>query len=222
MSEPRFDPYAAPGAVGSVAPPGRGLSLSRGGALLVLCGEAGRSLLWRLNAGIGLVYRSWPDTTVPNRVIKLLGALLVLWGAWRLTREGVSAFARVATRVLAAIAVGGHVARLVFALTDVSAFASEPAMIFVDALAVSACALCVVPAFRAGPTRGAAAGAILLAAAYFVASTSSALLLLATGRGVHFNLGSDTVLRSAISLSLLAIGAWAAVLVSRLPRGPTV
>jgi hypothetical protein len=35
----------------------------------VLVGEAGRSILWRLNAGVALLYRSWPDATIPNRII---------------------------------------------------------------------------------------------------------------------------------------------------------
>jgi len=214
LTGPPFDPYAAPGAVASATAPGARRSSARSGALLVLSGEVGRSLLWRLNAGIGLAVRSWPDTTVPSRVIKLLGALLVLWGAWRLTREGVSASARVATRVLVAVALGGHVARLVLALMDVTAFASEPAMTFVDALAVSACALCVVPVLRAGSTRGAAVGAVLLAVAYFVTSTASALLLLA---GEHGGLGSDRVLRGVVSLSFLVLAGWAAGVVARVP-----
>jgi hypothetical protein len=213
---PPFDPYAAPGAVAPATPPGARTSSARGAAFLVLFGEAGRSLLWRLNAGIGLVVRSWPDTTIPNRCIKLLGAAVVLRGAWRLTRE-VSTFARVATRVLVAIALGGHVARLVFALTDVTASASESAMTFVDGLAVSACVLCVVPVLRAGANAAGVLGARLLAAAYAVVSTASALLLLATASGVHVSLGPDRVLRGAVSLSFLALGAWGASLAASLP-----
>jgi hypothetical protein len=215
MSEPRFDPYAAPGAVASAAARVARTSGARSGAYLVLFGEAGRSLLWRLNAGIGLVYRSWPDTTVPNRVIKLLGAVLVLLGAWRLTREGVGAFARVATRLVVVVALGGHVARLVFALTDVTAFASEPATTVLDALAVSACALCAVPVLRAGATRGWAVGAIVLAAAYLGASIASALLFLATAPGVYGGPVRGSLLRGAISVTFLALGGLAAAVAAR-------
>lgn len=219
MKDPRFDPYAAPGAVASAAAPDARRSSARSGAFLVLLGEAGRSLLWRLNAGIGLAYPSWPDTTIPNRVIKLLGALLVLWGAWRLTREGVSSFARIATRVLVAVALGGHVARLALALVDVTASASEPAMTFVDGVALSACALCVVPVLRTVPTRGWALVAILLAAAYLLVSTASALVLVALAPGVHGGPVGGSVLRGVISLSFLALGGLAAGVAARLPGG---
>jgi hypothetical protein len=217
MSQPRFDPYAAPGAVASVVAPGARPSRARSGAFLVLLGEAGRSLLWRLNAAIGFVYPSWPDTTVPNRIIKLLGALVVVWGAWRLTRDGVGAFARIVTRVLVVVALGGHVARLVLALMDVTASASEPATTLVDALALSACALCVVPVLRAGATRGWAVAAMLLAAAYLVASIASALVFLATAPGVYGSPVGGRVLRGAISLSFIALGGLAAAVAARVP-----
>ena len=110
------------------------------------------------NGAIGLAYPDWPDSTVPNRVIKLLGAAVVARGAWLLTRERVPAFARVATRMLVAIALVGHFARLVLALLDVTAFASEPATTVVDAVALSACVAAPYPR-SASPQEGDGPGA---------------------------------------------------------------
>jgi hypothetical protein len=215
LVEPPFDPYAAPAALGDRASTGSS-SPARSGAFLVLAGEAGRSVLWRLNATLALLYRRWPDPTVPNRIIKLLGALLVVWGAWRLTREPVRSFVRVATRVLVAIALGGHVARLFLAAMGATAFASEPVTTVVDAAAISACALCVVPVLRAGGRRGWAVGAILLAAAYLLACTLSVVVLLATREGWHAGLASSAT-RGVLSLVMLGLAVSAAAILARIP-----
>jgi hypothetical protein len=210
------DPYAPPGWTSPAAP--KAAPPMRSGALMVLLGELGRSILWRLNGGIGLWYRAWPDTTLPNRLIKLAGAVLVLWGAWTLTRERVPAVLRMVTRSTATIALGGHVARVVFALTGVPALAAEPATMLLDGLAVSACILCVASALRSGPTPHRAIGVVFLAGTFLAVSIASVLLRLADGGGAHITLGVSTLLRGAISLAMLGLGAWAIVAVVRLPR----
>jgi hypothetical protein len=218
VSEPRFDPYAAPlsDRVGQHAETRS--SPVRSGALMVLLGEAGRSLLWRMNSAIALLYRSWPDSTIPNRVIKLLGAAVVLWGAWRLTGERFPTSGRVATRILAAVAFGGNVARLVFALMGAAAVAAEPATMLIDALAVSACVLCVVPTLGDAGMRGWAVSASLLAGVYLAVSAVSAFVVLATGEGAHIGAASGALVRGLISMTMLALCAWAIAIASRLPR----
>jgi hypothetical protein len=216
VGEPPFDPYAPPGAAASRAMPALPRSPVRTGAFVVLLGEASRSILWRLNGAIGLAYPGWPDATVPNRVIKLLGAVVVAWGAWLLTRERVPAFARVATRTLVAMALVGHFARLVFALVDVTAFASEPATMIVDAVALSACVLCTVPALRVAAGGRWARSGVLLAVAYLAVSVASASLLLASASPMAHVGGAG--LRGAISLAMVALGGWGVMIAAHLPR----
>lgn len=185
---------------------------------MVLAGDAGRAVLWRLNAAIGILYPSWPHPTIPNYVIKLLGAVLVLLGAWSLTQGQVPALARVATRSLASIALVGHVARLAFALMSAAAFAWEPVTTLLDAVAVSACILCVAPMVRTNPTRRWVGSATLLAAAYLMVSAASALLLLATGPGTRIRLDGSAILRAALSLIMIGLAAWGVTIIAQVPR----
>jgi hypothetical protein len=218
LNDPRFDPYAAPGVLGSAAARSTDVSPVRTGAWMVLVGDAGRAILWRLNAAIAILYPSWPHPTILNYVIKLLGAVVVLSGAWSLTQGQVPALARAATRSLASIALGGHVARLAFALLSAAAFAWEPATTLLDAVAVSACILCVAPRVHADPTRRWVGSATLLAAAYLMVSATSALLLLATGPGTHIRLDGSAIPRAALSVIMIGLAAWGVTILVQVPR----
>jgi hypothetical protein len=215
LDPPSFDPYAAPNAVATATASGG--SSVRSGAFLVLFGEVGRSLLWRMNSALNLAYPRWPDPMVSNRIIKVLGAVVILWGGWRLTDGAARSLARVAPRLLLAVALGGHLARLLLLVGSRGhGPAPEAATNLVDAVALSACTLCLVPVLRAGARRGWAVSAVFLAAAYLFASIVSTVDFLGP-KNWHFALLSTTVLRPFLSLTMLALGAWAGAIAAHLP-----
>jgi hypothetical protein len=176
----------------------------------VLVAEALRSLLWRVNGAVALL---WPvmsngAVSTTNRTIKLLGAIGVLWGARSLTVESGGPGLRVVTRVLATVALGANAARVVLALAGALDPWSESAALLLDGLTITACALCVASKFDSGGSRGSARGARAFAVVYFVVAGVGAMLS-ALPRNDHG-------MRAGVSLAMLALGGWGIAMVVRL------
>jgi hypothetical protein len=97
--------------------------------------------------------------------------------------------------------------------------APEAATNLVDAVALSACAVCLAPVLRSAAGRGWAASAVFLAAAYLLVSIVSTVDLLGPNPW-HVGRLSTTVLRPLLSLAMLALGAWAGAIAAHLPSTP--
>jgi len=208
------NPYAPPRAAApgstSVAP--WRLLAWRGAAIVVAC-EAARSVGWRLSLGLAQWMGGWSGAFVVSRVIKLIGAAAVLWGAWVLTREPVPASPplRAATRLLVIASVAGSAARLLLAAAGIIEYVSEPVSMGVDALAMVACAACCAHLLRSVDDPRGAHSAWVCSAVYVVATALRALVLVLE----RWNGASGL-----ISFAMIALGVWGWRIASRLRARP--
>jgi hypothetical protein len=224
------NPYVAPALVEQSAASTSAAPVRRD-AFVVLLAEASRSILWRLNSALYFI-SGWPDPRVSNRVIKLLGAVVVFWGAWRLAAVPSHSLVRPVVRAVVAISVGGHAARLLLVDSGGGGLPLEAATNLVDAVALSACALCLVPLLRATAGRGWASSAAILATAYLLVSVFGAVDLLRPSEWLdmdasvaaarrHDAVGlarlSVTTPRAFVSLALWGLATWACVIAAHLP-----
>jgi hypothetical protein len=173
---------------------------------------------WRLNRTLASVVDAWPDPTLGNRVIRLIGAAGVLWGVWGLTREPVplSPALRLTTRLLAVACLAGSSARLLLlAAIGTNEWVSEPASTLVDGLAMVGCGACCVRLLRSMGDRGWARSAWACSVAYLLAT---ALRVIALVRAAGDGTGNGW----ALSLAMLTLGVWAWVIASRLRVAPIV
>jgi hypothetical protein len=178
----------------------------------------------------------WPFSDLGILVLKLVGTLVVVWGAWVLS-WGASAFARRLLRVLALVSLAGHTARLVpFALVGMSqvgelfalSAVGEPMTYVLDAIAVATCVGAVASRFDGVSEKGWATSARALAFVYLVSSLLRALLVFEFVSGIWRSRAGCvpfarywSVLRlgtGALSLVMVVLFAWGALLVARIDR----
>jgi hypothetical protein len=209
-----LNPYLPPQVVPASAP---WCAVARRGATLVVACEAARSIAWRLNSAMAIVHRGWPDPTYSNRVIRVLGAAGMIWGACRLTDISVPLHARLrtVTRALTVVGLAAHGARLLLALAGTMETVSEPTTILVDALAMAACGASGAHLLRRDHQPGWARSAYACSVLYLLASSLRVLVLVSAG---NVSVKNATAL---LSLVMVILGFWAWAIASRLGSTPS-